>query len=68
MGIMATTVRDTGRQHLRWMGGLRCALMSNRPGPRTRVAKMAEVIAIGASIRIRNLRRCSRPLIETEVG
>ena len=29
MGIMATTVRDTGRQHLRWMGGLRCALMSN---------------------------------------
>jgi hypothetical protein len=29
MGIMATTVRDTGRQHLRWMRGLRCALMSN---------------------------------------
>ena len=28
---------------------------------------MAEVIAIGASIRIRNLRRCSRPLAETAV-
>jgi hypothetical protein len=37
------------------------------PEPRTRVAKMAEVIAIGASIRIRNLRRCSRPPQETPI-
>jgi hypothetical protein len=29
MGITATTLRDIGRQHLRWMGGLRCALMSD---------------------------------------
>ncbi len=51
MGIMATTVRDTGRQLLRHIWQRRCRRRSNRPGLPA-VPKLTEVIQTDASFAV----------------
>jgi hypothetical protein len=68
MGIMATTVRDTGRQLLRQIRFPPSARRSNRHESETAPCHVTEDRDLRIQARTRDMRRGSRPPHETAVG